>query len=95
MNNQDVQLVTLCMGTIIPAIVGLITSTRASVPFQTALGAVMSVIVGIVSEWAAVGSFNWIAAGGVYRKTGIQKIQGVTDGIALDRVIGPSVQSTP
>jgi hypothetical protein len=70
----------------------------------------MSVIVGIVSEWAAVGSFNWIAAGvatmttfittiviarGVYRKTGIQKIQGVTDGIALDRVIGPSVQSTP
>ncbi len=106
--NQDIQLITLCAGTIIPAIVGLVTSTRASVPFQTALGAFLSVLVGLVSTWASSGAFNWVAAGvatmttfistlvmarAVYRKPGITKIQNVTDGIALDRVIGPSVQS--
>lgn len=111
MNPQDIQLITLCAGTVIPAIVGLVTSTKASVPFQTAISAFLSVVVGIVSAWSyAGGSFDWITlavasgstfittivfARAVYRKPGIEKIQKVTDGIALDRVIGPSVQSKP
>lgn len=108
--NQDIQLITLCAGVVIPALIGLITSTRASVPFQTALGALMSVAVGVVSTWASSGEFNWVTAGiacmttfistlviarGVYRKPGIQKIQKITDGIALDRIVGTSVQSAP
>jgi len=111
-NSQDIQLVTLCAGTVIPAIIGLITSTRASVPFQTALSAFMSVTVGLVSTWAFVGGpFNWVTAGiatmttfistlvlahSLYHQTGATtKIQKITDGIALDRLIGPSVQSSP
>jgi hypothetical protein len=70
----------------------------------------MSVVGGVLSIWSFGGGFNWVSAAiasmttfittlviarGVYRKPGIQKIQKITDGIALDRLIGPSVQSKP
>jgi hypothetical protein len=110
--NQNIQLITMVSGTIIPAIVGLITSTRASVPFQTALSAALSVAVGLVSTWSYEGgTFHWetaaiatlttlistlVLAHSFYHQTGATtKIQKITDGIALDRVIGERVQSSP
>ena len=61
--NQNIQLITLMAGTIIPAIIGLITSTKASVPVQTALSAFMSVLVGLVSTWSFTGGpFHWETA---------------------------------
>jgi hypothetical protein len=110
--NQNIQLVTLCAGTIIPAIIGLITSTRASVPFQTALSAALSVAVGLISTWTyRGGAFDWetaaiatlttlistlVLAHSFYHQTGATtKIQKISDGVALDRLIGDKVQSTP
>jgi hypothetical protein len=101
--NPDIQLITLCLGVVIPALVGLITSVRASVVLQTALGAALSVVGGIVSTWSFTGKFNWVTAGiavmttfistlvlahSLYHQTGATKrIQEVTDGIAVDRLL--------
>jgi len=110
--NQNIQLITMVSGTIIPAIIGLITSTRASVPFQTALSAALSVVVGLVSTWTYEGgAFNWttatiatmttlistlVLAHSFYHQTGAtEKIQKISDGVALDRLIGDKVQSNP
>jgi hypothetical protein len=107
--NQDIQLATLVAGTIIPAVIGLITSVKASPVLQTTLGAVMSVMVGLASTWSFSGQFNWVTAGiailttfistlvlthSLYHQTGaMKKIQGVTDGIAVDKVIANAVGS--
>ncbi len=99
--NENIQLVVLVSGTIIPAIVGLLTSVKASVVFQTALSAAMSVLVGLVSTWSLSGTFNWVTAGiavmttfistlvlahSLYHQTKVTpKIQNATDAIAVDR----------
>jgi hypothetical protein len=107
--SQNIQLVTMCAGIVIPAVVGLITSTKASAVLQTSLSALMSVIVGVVSAWAASGMMNWttailavmttfistlVLAHSLYHQTGATtKIQEVTDGIAVDKVIAKVVGS--
>jgi hypothetical protein len=51
------------MGTVIPTIVGLITARESSEIVQTVVGAVVSIIVGLVSFWSFTGQFNWVQAG--------------------------------
>jgi len=108
--NQTIQLVTLVSGTVIPAVIGLITSEKASLVMQTSLSAVMSVLVGLVSTWSFTGHFNWITGGiavmttfistlilthSLYHETGATtKLQNVATGVSVDKVISKAVGST-
>jgi len=60
--NPTVQMVTLVAGTVIPTVVGLITSRDCSVVVSTALGAAMSVLVGIISTWSFTGQLNPVSS---------------------------------
>lgn len=107
--SESLQLVTLVAGTVIPAVIGLITSVHASAVMQTTLGAVMSVIVGITSSMIFMPHFQWVPAlvavmttfistlvltHSLYHQTGAtKKIQQVTDGIAVDKMIAKVVGS--
>ncbi len=100
--SPDLQLVTMSAGIVVPGLVGLVTSTKASEVIQLTIASVLSVIVGLVSTWAAYGAWNWITAGIavmsvltstliighlLWSKTGaLQKVQTVSDGIAVDRL---------
>jgi uncharacterized membrane protein (DUF441 family) len=83
-SSQDVQLVVLVAGTLVPVVTGLITAHDTSEVYQTAISAALSVAVGLVSTWSCTGTLNWVTAAVAVATTFIMAM------IAADHIYKPT-----